>query len=145
MSSNFMRKCDSSVFILGHFNNKCTILVNSYVTTIDINSFAELAPICHREKIKMNPKIKALSDKIRRLQGQLGRMVDKCNHDFQPTTPYDPTDEWFSSYTRCINCGKYGNGWYCHTSPTKHCEYSMDNIYRFGEYCIHCHQPSERK
>ncbi len=88
----------------------------------------------------MEQRIAALKAHIRDKQAQLAQMIRECLHVKEPHTPYDPNDQWFSSGIICRNCGTHFHGWYCHTSPTKTCEYALNN-----EDCIHCHLPSERK
>lgn len=42
----------------------------------------------------------------------------------------------------CKNCQSQF-GWFCETSPSKHCKYSPDDYMQ--DCCIHCGDPDERK
>ena len=68
-----------------------------------------------------------------------------CEHEFFTHDPYDPTDRWFSStFAPCTKCGIDGpDGWYCHTSPTKLCDYKDEDW--MCDNCIYCGNPQERK
>lgn len=90
----------------------------------------------------MNAEISGYRKQIMALQKELQQLLDNCKHNFEPYTPYNPKDEWFSSGTQCTECGKHG-GWYCHTSPTKLCEYDYSD--HMNDYCIHCGLSDERK
>jgi hypothetical protein len=67
------------------------------------------------------------------------------DHVYASREPYNPDDKWFSTGAICVICGLTADGWYCHTSPTKTCQYSSEMGYEHTDACIHCGQPDERK
>ncbi len=92
----------------------------------------------------MDAHIAALKQALREAQSAVNDAVGACQHEKEPYEPYDPTDKWFSSGIICRKCDTHFHGWYCHTSPDKACEYPIGQG-SASEYCIYCHQPSERK
>jgi len=77
--------------------------------------------------------IKRLKDAIEMLQYEVSKLIDNCQHNWQPVS-----DSKVSA--KCIECGEWMPGWYCEKAPTKTCEYSTDY-----DSCDYCGHPEERK
>lgn len=107
-----------------------------------------MLPEQYKEIIKnIKPKYKEIKEQIAILQEQiliLQEELDNCKHtNIVPRAEYNSSDRWFSSSIICTECGEWLHGWYCHTSPTKRCEYAEDDYPQ--DHCIYCGLPDERK
>ena len=76
--------------------------------------------------------IKKLKDAIEILEHEVYKLIENCQHNWQPTSG--------KISAKCTECGEWMPGWYCEDSPTKTCKYSTDY-----DICDICGQPEERK
>jgi len=86
------------------------------------------------EQRKLKQKIKELREEVKTVQGSLSKLLDKCGHNIIKK----------GESAVCVICDQ-NLGWWCPGSPDYICEYFDSNEMCFSEYCIFCHQPSERK
>jgi hypothetical protein len=64
-----------------------------------------------------------------------------------PINKSEPERVWSFGGAYCLICNE-DFGWYCPTSPTKHCDYTQpeDSYHEYDEDdCRYCHLPDERK
>jgi hypothetical protein len=94
-------------------------------------------------------------------QAELGKLKSECNHELiakgrftysfresKAVQTYNPRklqlgEPWESVHMYCQICDK-DFGWYCPKNPKGYCEYYCE-AGGYGEECVFCHKPDERK
>jgi hypothetical protein len=112
----------------------------------------KLRYLAKRDEIRLTDEQRLLRERLytqylreEQIQDRIRQLRKDHDHVYASREPYNPDDKWFSTGAICVICGLTANGWYCHTSPTKTCQYSSEMGYEHTDACIHCGQPDERK
>lgn len=86
--------------------------------------------------------IKNIETEIALAHDRIRAIRQACQHDWQPSNP-----QWLeASSPLCSKCGDRRSEWWCDTSPTKGCDYTIPGKRGFNpDNCRYCHQPDERK
>lgn len=103
----------------------------------------ELTP----EQESTKAEIKRLSAEIKSLQEKKRAISKNCQHVNVPGGKYEWVS-WSKSWelccgVYCLVCGEDTGYWYCPESPDHVCKYDDDD--QCHDFCLHCHQPEERK
>lgn len=82
-----------------------------------------------KEQFDLHNDIEEARDKLADAQKKFYALLHLCQHVVMQTSTESAV---------CVIC-RERLGWWCPKSSTHLCEYKDD------EWCVHCHQPSERK
>ncbi len=87
------------------------------------------------DMVKALDRLKAAQLNVSECQREILRIQELCVHEIVPDDP-----SWVeASNGVCVHCGFETGSWYCPKNPPRMtCEYPA------GEWCVHCHLPSER-